>query len=96
MLVVDFSDLTLDFWNAVGVSFYPISPIYCATVLCFRVRANVLQIALLVIAARDDELERIDFYSDHGLKKPVKPEGMHAWQAKTRIKRQEVDSDEDA
>lgn len=49
-----------------------------------------------MIAARDDELERIDFYDDNGLKKPVKAEGMHAWQAKTRIKRQEVDSDEDA
>lgn len=42
-----------------------------------------------MIAARDDELERIDFYEDNGLKKPVK-EGM--WKGKVK---KEVDSDED-
>lgn len=49
------------------------------------------QIALLVIAARDDELERIDFYESNGLKKPAK-EGT--WHGKLRVKN-DVDSDED-
>lgn len=44
-----------------------------------------------MIAARDDELERIDFYDDNGLEKPVR-EGT--WHGKMRIKR-DVDSDED-
>lgn len=52
---------------------------------------TLFQIALLVIAARDDELERIDFYESNGLKKPVK-EGT--WQGKLRVKK-DVDSDED-
>jgi hypothetical protein len=37
MIILDFSDITLDFWNAIAV-------------------------ALLVIAAREDELERHEFY----------------------------------
>lgn len=43
MVVLDFSDITLDFWNAISV-------------------------ALLVIAAREDELERHKFYQSHDLK----------------------------
>lgn len=30
------------------------------------------------------------------MKKPVKVEGTHAWQGKTKVKKQEADSDEDA
>lgn len=59
----------------------------------FGARANFFffQIALLVIAARDDELERVDFYESSGLKKPVK-EGT--WHGKLKVKK-DVDSDED-
>ncbi|KAF8537614.1 hypothetical protein BDD12DRAFT_846037 [Trichophaea hybrida] len=43
MIILDFSDITLDFWNAIAV-------------------------ALLVIAAREDELARHAFYRAHDLK----------------------------
>lgn len=83
LLVVDFSDVTLDFWNAVGVSFRLRGSYLCGLGLIS------FQIALIVIAARDDELERIEFYDDNGLKKSVK-EGT--WKGKIK---KEVDSDED-
>lgn len=44
-----------------------------------------------MIAARDDELERIEFYDDHGLVRTVKEV---VWHGKIRSKK-EVDSDED-
>ena len=59
MVVLDFSDITLDFWNAISV-------------------------ALLVIAAREDELERHVFYQSHELKMIV-PDGggkKRGWEAK--------------
>lgn len=83
LLVVDFSDVTLDFWNAVGVRFRLRGRVYVGLGLIS------FQVALIVIAARDDELERIEFYDDNGLKKSVK-EGI--WKGKIK---KEVDSDED-
>ncbi|RPB05940.1 hypothetical protein L873DRAFT_1661217 [Choiromyces venosus 120613-1] len=56
---------------------------------------NAISIALLVIAARDDELERVDFYKEHGVDRGWKPGQVEAWQAKRR--RSDVENeDEDA
>lgn len=59
MIILDFSDITLDFWNAVAV-------------------------ALLVIAAREDELERSVFYEQ------INAERLHlskrrGWEARSRL-----------
>jgi len=54
------------------------------------------QIALLVIAARDDELERVDFYRDHGVERGWKAGQAEPWQAKGRRKSGTENDDEDA
>jgi hypothetical protein len=62
MIILDFSDITLDFWNAIAV-------------------------ALLVIAAREDELERHEFYQTNDLKmvRPAASAKRRGWEAKSRI-----------
>ena len=76
MIILDFSDITLDFWNAIAV-------------------------ALLVIAAREDELERHEFYQSNDLKM-VLPEGTapetptrRGWEVKSRVSAA-FDADDDA
>lgn len=70
LLVVDFSDVTLDFWNAVGI-------------------------ALVVIAARDDELLRLDRYGELGLEKPERKDGAMAWMGRVKIRKLSDEDDED-
>ncbi|KAA8901429.1 hypothetical protein FN846DRAFT_781170 [Sphaerosporella brunnea] len=62
MIILDFSDITLDFWNAVAV-------------------------ALLVIAAREDELERHEFYQTNDLKmsQPAMNAKRRGWETKNRL-----------
>ncbi|CUS14305.1 unnamed protein product [Tuber aestivum] len=57
---------------------------------------NAISIALLVIAARDDELERVDFYRDCGVERGWKAGQVEPWQAKGRRKSGVEDDDEDA
>ncbi|KAF8242617.1 hypothetical protein K440DRAFT_616341 [Wilcoxina mikolae CBS 423.85] len=61
MIILDFSDITLDFWNAIAV-------------------------ALLVIAAREDELARHAFYRAHDLKIVLPPAigKKRGWELKSR------------
>jgi len=61
MIILDFSDITLDFWNAIAV-------------------------ALLVIAAREDELARYEFYGVHDLKMVLPSMGAkkRGWELRTR------------
>ncbi|KAH0605514.1 uncharacterized protein H6S33_004736 [Morchella sextelata] len=70
LLVVDFSDVTLDFWNAVGV-------------------------AIFVIAARDDEVLRLQWYNEAGMEKPKRKDGAMAWMGRVKIKKLNDDDDED-
>jgi hypothetical protein len=62
MIILDFSDITLDFWNAIAV-------------------------ALLVIAAREDELERHEFYRTNDLKMaiPATSQKRRGWETKNRL-----------
>ncbi|CAZ83036.1 unnamed protein product [Tuber melanosporum] len=57
---------------------------------------NAISIALLVIAARDDELERVDFYRDRGVERGWKVGQVESWQAKGRRRGGVEDEDEDA
>ncbi|KAI5795547.1 hypothetical protein EDC01DRAFT_614694 [Geopyxis carbonaria] len=67
LALLDFSDTTLDFWNAVAI-------------------------ALLVIGARDDEIERHEFYAGCALRKPPVSEARRrGWE-----KRRAGTGDEDA
>lgn len=55
----------------------------------------MVQVAIFVIAARDDEVLRLRWYKEAELEKPKKKDGAMAWMGRIKIKKLSDDDDED-